>query len=90
MSHLLVMVLGLPAVPFQGYVYATTWAWFAVPLGVPEISIWHALGLALMIFMVSDETSDIEDVNWINWAVAAYVKPLVILGVSAIYHGLMS
>ena len=30
-----------------GFAAATLWGWFVVPLGVPEVSVLHAMGLAL-------------------------------------------
>jgi hypothetical protein len=32
-----------------GYVASTLWGWFAVPLGAPGVSIWHAAGLGALL-----------------------------------------
>lgn len=32
-----------------GFVAATLWGWFAVPLGAPSISFWHAAGLGALL-----------------------------------------
>ena len=32
-----------------GFVAATLWGWFAVPLGVPAITFWHAAGLGALL-----------------------------------------
>lgn len=33
---------------YAGFVLSQTWLWFVVPLGVPAINKWHALGLVLV------------------------------------------
>jgi hypothetical protein len=32
-----------------GWVTATLWGWFFVPLGVPAIGVWHAFGIAALV-----------------------------------------
>lgn len=32
-----------------GFVAATLWGWFVVPLGAPAISFWHAAGLGALV-----------------------------------------
>ena len=32
-----------------GFVAATLWGWFAVPLGAPSITFWHAAGLGALL-----------------------------------------
>lgn len=32
-----------------GFVAATLWGWFAVPLGAPGITFWHAAGLTALL-----------------------------------------
>lgn len=34
----------------SGVVVVDLWCWFAVPLGAPEIGLFHALGLRLLVF----------------------------------------
>jgi hypothetical protein len=34
---------------WSGYVASTLWEWFAVPLGVPPITFWHAAGLGALL-----------------------------------------
>lgn len=35
----------------RGFVLQCLWGWFAVPFGLPSISLVHALGLALLIWV---------------------------------------
>lgn len=46
-----------------GFVAATLWGWFVVPLGVPAINYWHAAGLCttLGVFMGSRGISGTEN-----------------------------
>lgn len=46
-----------------GYVTATLWGWFMVPLGVKAITYWHAVGLGALfsVFMGSRGTGNKEE-----------------------------
>lgn len=37
-----------------GYVTSVLWSWFAVPLGVPAISLFHAVGLSLLVKVLAN------------------------------------
>lgn len=43
------LALILVRVFWGGYVSATLWGWFMVPLGVAPITYWHAVGLSLLL-----------------------------------------
>lgn len=36
-----------------GWAGMTLWGWFVVPLGLPAIGLWHALGLSLLVQLVT-------------------------------------
>lgn len=42
---LIFIIMGIPA----GFAIMLCWNWFLVPLGVMEITFWHAVGLDLLI-----------------------------------------
>lgn len=42
-------VLTVFGVIYGGFVFATIWGWFAVPLGVPALTIPHALGITTIL-----------------------------------------
>lgn len=49
----------------HGWVCATLWGWFVVPLGMPPITFWHAVGLSgfvnLMTYRYSSTPKDEEE-----------------------------
>jgi len=55
-----VVVLVLIAVPLfiavSGLIFQTMWCWFVVPLGVPMITLPHAIGLAVFVNMYRTRT----------------------------------
>jgi hypothetical protein len=51
MSLLWLGVALLVAVPLKGVAVALYWRWFIVPLGVPDISLMHAIGFGLFVSM---------------------------------------
>ncbi|BCS42937.1 MULTISPECIES: hypothetical protein [Pseudomonas] len=61
------VVLGLVAtfvlyIFWGGYVAATLWGWFVVPLGVMAITYWHAVGLTCVVGALVGVRAD-EDTN---------------------------
>ena len=44
---LVALALAVACALWGGFAAATLWGWFVVPLGVPEVSALHAMGLAL-------------------------------------------
>lgn len=68
-----------------GFVAATLWGWFMVPLGVMAISFWHAVGLAALLNVYlgsrglpNGENKDVLDV-FIEGLVIAALFPLIML-----------
>lgn len=45
----LILIVAIPAVLINGYVMWVLWGWFVVPLGVQQVSIAWAIGLAILI-----------------------------------------
>lgn len=62
------LTLAVPAVLFRAFVITRLWTWFAVPLGLIEITIAHALGLQVLVgFMLRSmvaNKSDEPDPKW--------------------------
>ena len=44
---LVALALATACALWGGFAAATLWGWFVVPLGVPEVSVLHAMGLTL-------------------------------------------
>lgn len=47
-TSLVLIVMAVPASVLRGYVIATAWAWFVVPLGSPPLGWAHAYGLSVL------------------------------------------
>ena len=43
------LVLLVAAPPLRAWAVSALWAWFVVPLGVPQIGMAHALGLVMLL-----------------------------------------
>ena len=69
-----------------GYVAATLWGWFMVPLGVVAITYWHAVGLGslLSVYLGSRGTSSNSDESLgevlLKGLLLSVIIPLVSLG----------
>lgn len=60
---------------FRGFVAATLWGWFVVPLGAPVIGVAHAVGLLLLVTLA---TSDGYDKDNERGDAAYYFKRIVV------------
>jgi hypothetical protein len=79
------------AVLWGAYVAATLWGWYVVPLGVPTIGYWHAVGIECVLgaFGLLGRRSRSDDVRsgWRGLFDAAgypFFMPLLFLAVGAI------
>ena len=45
------LLVSILASLWKAYVFFELWGWFAVPLGLPEITYWHAFGLATLMIV---------------------------------------
>jgi len=39
--------------PFEGWTVSLLWHWFVAPLGPPDIGLWHAIGLMVLVNMLA-------------------------------------
>jgi hypothetical protein len=53
MRFLLTFVSSMILTVSRAYTAKVLWYWFAVPLGVPPIGFWHAMGLGSLVFVFS-------------------------------------
>lgn len=44
--------ISVPGTFLEAFVAMKGWEWFVVPLGVPAIGYWHAMGLTLLFYLV--------------------------------------
>lgn len=78
--------LTIPAYFWIGWVTACLWSWFVVPLGLPEISLGHAIGLYSLVSLWTHQLTHSEDTvdHSVRLALRAYIAPLVALVVGAL------
>lgn len=90
MSSLIKFVVGsllaLVHMLFRGMVVRDLWYWFVVPLGLPVLSIAHAIGLSGMIFYITfairEESKDDKTFfqSFITNLIAAFILGLLAWG----------
>jgi hypothetical protein len=98
--ELLILLVLLPLIFYLGFavrgmVLSQGWSWFlATPFGLPEISIWHAAGIGLLIGMVTqglqreDFNKEALDNNAWKLIARVFVNPLFTLLIMWIVKGI--
>ena len=65
---LVALTLAVACALWGGFAASVLWGWFVVPLGVPEVSVLHAMGLTLALralaMMASDTMSDLTTTDF--------------------------
>ena len=72
---------------FTGVAIMMLWQWFVVPLGVPDVEMWHAAGLgALFVYpqSISGSNNTLAEST-----VIIFIKPALFLLIGYIEHTLM-
>lgn len=64
----------------RGFVLATLWSWFIVPIGGPEISIPIAIGISCIVGMLTHEQPAREEKDIGELIIATLIGPFVLLG----------
>jgi hypothetical protein len=59
-DSLLVFIASYFYVLFNGYVISVLWRWFAVPLGIPSISVVHGIGIDLLVSLLVFKPIDLK------------------------------
>lgn len=52
------VVLSIPLIIYRGFAIATLWVWFVIPLGLPAISLMHAVGIALTVNVIITQPNE--------------------------------
>lgn len=48
-----IVVLGIPSIVWDGWVFKTLWGWFVAPVtGLPPLGLWEAVGLLITVFFM--------------------------------------
>lgn len=58
---LITLLLAAAGFVVGGYTMMTLWGWFVVPLGVPAIGFWWALGLQSTVWAFSSKQFKVDD-----------------------------
>lgn len=66
----------------RGFVLATLWSWFVVPIGGPEISIPIAIGISIIVGMLTNHGAKVEEKELGSAIGGAIVGPFVVLGIA--------
>jgi len=74
----------------RGWVLSLLWDWFLVPLGVPSVGFWHAVGLCLVVTFLTYHYYNFQrsKPNLIE-ALVYVLSPLAVLGIGWVVHSLM-
>ena len=76
--HMLIVLLAIVSLILSpvvwGYAISTEWAWFAVPLGLPSLSVAHGIGLSYLVRLFVTEGNHHEDSRTSQEKVASAVS----------------
>jgi len=85
-----VVVIGMTAsMVSEGIVFSTMWNWFIFPLGVPAITFWPAVGIAMTIGLImpypkTDKDMQLSDA--LKETVSKCVLKFTVLAIGAMVH----
>lgn len=82
---LIALVLLLPLLCYQGFVLATLWGWFVVPLGLAAIPWTQGAGLCLIAKLCGRKHSGTAECSLVQRAVLVAVAYSAILGLGYIF-----
>jgi hypothetical protein len=90
-GFLALLALDIPVLILRGFVLSQLWLWFLVPLGVPVVGIAQAIGISLLVSMltVSSHKSSDDDDFWtgaIGNLLKSLLMSLLAWGMGAIVH----
>lgn len=90
---LIVAALAVVAI-VRGLALSILWGWFIAPLGPPEINVGEAIGIALVVGMLTERRERREDragENWVEVLAVAFMQSLIGAGfallIGLLVHG---
>jgi hypothetical protein len=87
---LIFVAIIVPLSIWNGFVLEIMWGWFAVPLGAPDITVAHAIGIALLVQMFVSHTSKSDDKSsFLSTILTGFFISLMYLVLGAIIHAFM-
>ena len=86
MSNAAKMLVGFGLWPFHamwaGWIIHLMWQWFVVPLGVSPISVTHAIGLGILVSLLTKDApqpDDDPDRAFVYITLVAFIRPALAL-----------
>lgn len=78
-------------IPLCGYTVMTMWGWFVVPIGVPSLGLWQALGIVTLVAMATQRYTKENRLpgEAFESMVGGTLKWAFGLGIGWVYHALM-
>lgn len=86
---LLAMVLVVVLALIDGGLLWAMWRWFIVPLGVKAVGFWHAVGLDLMVSVVTFRYHHGKEDPWPSVILSSLIAKALMLGLAALVLLLM-
>ena len=86
---ILALLLIVPSALLNGFVLSKLWGYFVVPLGVMQIGVAHAIGIAMIASFVRSRYRKPDSTDLPEKMALCIIEPLYIWGVAAIVHGFM-
>lgn len=95
LARLIGLLVAPVVIAIRGWALSLLWGWFMVPLGAPSLSVWHASGLVVLLWIClrqppdlqkrddDDKSSVFEDIF------ANVLLSGLVAGLGWIYHALM-
>jgi len=85
-----VIVLMVVSSVLNGWALSILWGWFFVPtLGMPQISVVQAIGIAMVVSYLTYQYIDDESNNLIRPFILAFARPFIAVIIGAIVHAFM-
>jgi hypothetical protein len=61
MKYLGYLTFFIIAILLKGFVLTELWDWFIIPLGLKSISLFHAMGISLLLILASTKSFDFKE-----------------------------
>ncbi len=84
-----VLAIIVPLSIWKGFVLSILWGWFLVPLGVPAIGTAHAIGIAVLVSMLTYQHRKSSSEVSLEPLFLSFVSPLFALAIGHIVKGFM-
>lgn len=92
---LILMAAGIASSALSGFVISRLWAWFVAPLGIAQIGVVQAMGLSLVVYMLTMgiPRREVDSKTWYGRMLGSLsfhtVGALLTWGFGALYHAFM-